>query len=90
MSSDAAKLIPHAGKRPPAYCVMRTARCADELESEMMGAGEAFFHVSGAGDEGSAAKRCGGELGTAVYWRWGISNPGSREEITSGGVKTGS
>lgn len=36
------------------FRVMRTARCVDEAESEMVRAGEAFFHVSGAGHEGSA------------------------------------
>jgi 2-oxoisovalerate dehydrogenase E1 component len=37
------------------YKTMLTAREADLIEQEFTGRGEAFFHVSGAGHEGSAA-----------------------------------
>jgi 2-oxoisovalerate dehydrogenase E1 component len=36
------------------YRVMFTARCIDEMEAELVARAEAFFHVSGAGHEGSA------------------------------------
>jgi 2-oxoisovalerate dehydrogenase E1 component len=36
------------------YRLMLTARMVDRVESELTKAGEAFFHVSGAGHEGSA------------------------------------
>ena len=36
------------------YRSMLVARCVDDLEAEMTSGGEAFFHVSGAGHEGSA------------------------------------
>src|SRR5215472_11965061 len=36
------------------YRVMLQARRLDELEAELVARGEAFFHVSGAGHEGSA------------------------------------
>jgi 2-oxoisovalerate dehydrogenase E1 component len=37
------------------YRWMRTARCVDEMERELVARGEAFFQVSGAGHEASAA-----------------------------------
>jgi TPP-dependent pyruvate/acetoin dehydrogenase alpha subunit len=36
------------------YRAMFLARCIDELEAKLVARGEAFFHVSGAGHEGSA------------------------------------
>jgi 2-oxoisovalerate dehydrogenase E1 component len=36
------------------YRSMLVARCVDDVEAEMTSGGEAFFHVSGAGHEGSA------------------------------------
>ena len=37
------------------YRWMRTARCIDEIECELVARGEAYFQVSGAGHESSAA-----------------------------------
>ena len=42
------------GKLRDIYRSMLTARCIDDVEAEMTSGGEAFFHVSGAGHEGSA------------------------------------